>query len=62
MEFDSSNGEHVRAGYFLMHFRREHPADEQREISWQPFDKAFEMIGFENARGIIRASKRQTRI
>src|SRR5262249_649070 len=59
IEFDSPRGEHVRAGFFLMEFRREAPPDEEREISWQPLVSALEMVRFENTRQIILAAERE---
>jgi 8-oxo-dGTP pyrophosphatase MutT (NUDIX family) len=54
IEFDSPRGGRVRAGYFLMQFRREVRATEEREICWCTVADALKRVRFENTRTLIR--------
>ena len=56
IEFVSPKGEHVRAGYFVMNFRANVPAAEERQIRWCTIPDALRLVTFENTRELIRAA------
>lgn len=58
IRFTLPAGKKVHAAYFVMRFRREVPADEERETRWCTVAEALALTPFENARQIIRAAER----
>ncbi len=50
----------VRAGFFLMEFLRDVPADEDREIRWSTYDEALELVRFEDMRRLILGASRRS--
>lgn len=50
----------VRAGFYLMRFLGEVPADEDREIRWCALDPAIELVVFEDMRRLIREAARRS--
>jgi 8-oxo-dGTP pyrophosphatase MutT (NUDIX family) len=56
----SIGAKNVRAGFFLMRFLREVPADENREIHWCPYDRAIALVRFEDMRRLIREASHRS--
>jgi 8-oxo-dGTP pyrophosphatase MutT (NUDIX family) len=50
----------VRAGFYLMRFLGEVPADEDREIRWCACDTALELLAFDDMRRLIREAARRS--
>jgi hypothetical protein len=50
----------VRAGFYLMRFVDEVPAEEDREIRWCAPDEALELLEFDDMRRLIREAARRS--
>ena len=54
LEFESPKAGRVRCLYFRMHYVRDVPPEDDREIRWCSVDEALDLIRFEDARALVR--------
>jgi hypothetical protein len=50
-------GHQVRVEFFLLHYVRDAPSAEGRELRWSSYEEAMRLLSFSEARDILRAAQ-----